>query len=180
MANTVKGRNPKDLQEINEGVGLYAVVRGVRGYNKERENRELVFTWPHLFMREVVMMLAVTVGIVMMAIMFQAPLEELANPSISPNPAKAPWYFLNLQEVLHYFPPNWAGVFLPGVLLVSLMAIPYIDTNPSLRVEDRPFAISLWNFFCSLMAVLTYIGTFFRGPGWEWTWPWRDGMFTVF
>lgn len=167
-------------QQSDNQEGLYAVVRGVRGYSKEKEGQQLVFTWPHVFMRELVMALAVTIGILVMSLIFNAPLEQLANQSLTPNPAKAPWYFLNLQEMLHYFPPNWAGVFIPGMIIVGLMAVPYIDRNPSMNILDRPFAVGLWNFFVSIVAVLTYIGTFFRGPGWEWAWPWRDGIFTVF
>lgn len=172
MSNKVQA--PEELR------GVFTIVHGVQGYRPEAGARELVFTWPHLFMRELVMMLAVTVGITLMSLAFNAPLEQLANPSLTPNPAKAPWYFLSLQEMLHYFPPNWAGVFIPGMIIVSLMAIPYIDRNPSMRITDRPFAVGLWNFFVSITAVLTYIGVFFRGPGWEWAWPWKDGIFTVF
>ena len=160
--------------------GLYSVVRGVKGYRKEKEGQMLVFTWPHVFMRELVVILLVTAVIAVMGLVFNAPLEQLANPGITPNPAKAPWYFLNLQEMLHYFPPNWAGVFIPGLIVVGLMAVPYIDRNPSMNILDRPFSVGLFNFFVSLVAVLTYIGVFFRGPGWEWAWPWKDGIFTVF
>ena len=172
MSNTV--------QEKPENRSVFTIVHGVQEYRPEKGVRELVFTWPHLFMREIVMMLAMTVLLLSMSLLFNAPLEQLANPSLTPNPAKAPWYFLNLQEMLHYFPPNWAGVFIPGTIIVSLMAIPYIDRNPSMRITDRPFAVGLWNFFVSAVAVLTYIGVFFRGPGWEWAWPWKDGIFTVF
>ncbi|MBO9542085.1 hypothetical protein J7643_15975 [bacterium] len=175
MTNTTR-----EITTNPEEAIVYGVVRGVRGYVKEKPGQALVFTWPHVFMRELVMALAVIVGITIMALLFNAPLEQLANPALTPNPAKAPWYFLFLQEMLHYFPPNWAGVFIPGLMVVGLMAVPYIDRNPSMNILDRPFSVGLWNFFVSMVAVLTYIGTFFRGPGWEWTWPWKDGMFTVF
>lgn len=175
MANTIQ--NPG---QTGEQSGLYSVVRGVKGYRKEKEGQMLVFTWPHVFMRELVVILLVTAVITLMGLVFNAPLEQLANAGLTPNPAKAPWYFLNLQEMLHYFPPNWAGVFIPGLIIVGLMAIPYIDRNPSMNILDRPFSVGLFNFFVSLVAVLTYIGVFFRGPGWEWAWPWKDGIFTVF
>lgn len=174
MSNSDQTKAPEEVR------GVFTIVHGVQSYRPEAGARELVFTWPHLFMRELVMMLVVTVGILLMSIVFNAPLEQLANPSLTPNPAKAPWYFLNLQEMLHYFPPNWAGVFIPGMIIVGLMAVPYIDRNPSMRITDRPFAVGLWNYFVSIVAVLTYIGVFFRGPGWEWAWPWKDGIFTVF
>jgi quinol-cytochrome oxidoreductase complex cytochrome b subunit len=169
-----------NVSKAPETKEVYSVVHGVRGLTPPSPSRELVFTWPHVFIRELVMALAVTVGILAMSLAFNAPLEQLANPALTPNPAKAPWYFLNLQEMLHYFPPNWAGVFIPGMIIVGLMSVPYIDRNPSMRIVDRPFAVGLWNFFVSIVAVLTYIGVFFRGPGWEWAWPWKDGIFTTF
>src|SRR5690606_21948119 len=100
-----------------------------------------------------------------------APLRELASANVTPNPSKAPWYFLGLQELLRYFYPMVAGVTIPGVVgLIGLMAWPYIDKNPSVRPENRKFAYVIFTFFLVGSAVLTMVGSFFRGPGFNWTW----------
>ena len=105
-----------------------------------------------------------------------APLEEPSNPNVTMNPAKAPWYFLGLQEMLVYFDPWMAGVVFPTVIIVGLMAIPYIDANPLgngyYTYKQRKFAI--WTFsggFLGLWVAMIIIGTFIRGPGWMWFWP---------
>src|SRR5205085_2209955 len=104
-----------------------------------------------------------------------APLEEPANPNLTMNPSKAPWYFLGLQEMLVYFDPWIAGVVMPGLLIVGLMVFPYVDSNPLgngyYTWKQRKFAISmfLWGFFMWIILIL--IGTFIRGPGWIWFWP---------
>ncbi len=135
------------------------------------ENREKVWAWPNLVYTELFCMIAATIFLIAWAIAFKGPLEEPANPTWAPNPAKAPWYFLGLQEMLVYFDPWLAGVVLPGLILVGLIAIPYIDTNPKgngyFTFKERKFAITaylfgwlvLWNF-------LIIIGTFMRGPNW--------------
>ena len=106
-----------------------------------------------------------------------APFRELANPSLTPNPSKAPWYFLGLQELLRYFHPMVAGVTIPGLGLFGLMALPYADKNPSMRPERRKLAIMLFTIFMMFWAVLTILGVHFRGPGYNFIWPWNDGVF---
>lgn len=135
------------------------------------ENREKVWCWPNLVYTELFAIIAGTVFLVVWAIVFKAPLEEPANPTWAPNPAKAPWYFLGLQEMLVYFDPWMAGVVLPGLIIVGLIAIPYIDTNPKgngyYSFDDRKFAMSLFLFgWLVLWIYLIIVGTFLRGPNW--------------
>jgi len=101
----------------------------------------------------------------------------LADINKTPNPSKAPWYFLGLQEMLTMFHPMVAGVLLPGIGMGGLMLAPYIDRNPSQKPEDRKFAISLFTIFMMACATLTIIGSFFRGPGQLFIFPWAEGLF---
>ncbi len=190
-----------------------------------------VMTFPHLIVREVILFQVVVIGLALAAILFDAPLEGIANPMETPNPAKAPWYFLGLQELLHYFPPVVAGVLLPLLVVVALVVIPYARINltagplwasagqgravalalvtgalvvlfgvfrcwpivvPTLAVAAAMFlaragerggalrralagvTLPEWimTWFALVATVLTVIGTFFRGPGWSFVWPW--------
>ena len=135
------------------------------------ENREKVWSWPNLVYTELFAIIAATAFLIIWAIIFKAPLEESANPTWAPNPAKAPWYFLGLQEMLVYFDPWMAGVVLPGIILVGLIAIPYIDTNPKgngyFTMKERPLA--MWGFLYGWLVLWVYliiIGVFLRGPNW--------------
>jgi hypothetical protein len=136
-----------------------------------------VHTWPHLLAAEFVAALACTVFTFLFSIWVNAPLLQLANPNETPNPSKAPWYFLGLQELLTMFHPMVAGVTIPGVGIIVLIFAPYIDKNPSNKPEDRKFATSLMTVHLMFWAVLVMIGSFFRGPGFNFTLPWRDGLF---
>ncbi len=136
-----------------------------------------VHTWPHLLAAEFVAALAMTAFTLVFSIFVNAPLLQLANPNRTPNPSKAPWYFLGLQELLTMFHPMVAGVTIPGMGLFLLMLAPYIDRNPSNKPEDRKFAISLFTIFLMFWAVLVIIGSFFRGPGFNFVFPWKDGLF---
>jgi quinol-cytochrome oxidoreductase complex cytochrome b subunit len=109
-----------------------------------------------------------------------APLLECANFNEQPNPSKAPWYFLGLQELLSYFDPQVAGVIIPGFGLLGIGMIPYVDKNPAVKPSDRKLAIMIFSFFLFAAAVLTTYGSFFRGPGFNFTFPWRDGIFFDF
>jgi quinol---cytochrome c reductase cytochrome c subunit, bacillus type len=111
------------------------------------------------------------------SIFVNAPLLQLANFNQTPNPSKAPWYFLGLQELLTMFHPMIAGVTIPGVGIIVLIFAPYIDKNPSNKPEDRKFAASLMTVHLMFWSVLVIIGSFFRGPGFNFTLPWRDGVF---
>lgn len=139
---------------------------------------EKVYAWPALLRIEALVALVATIILCVWSITIDAPLEEPANPAITPNPAKAPWYFLGLQELLVYFDPWIAGVLLPGLCIIGLMAIPYIDVNPKgsgyYTLKRRWFAISTFLFgFLGLWIVPIVIGVFFRGPGWNLFWPWE-------
>jgi len=136
-----------------------------------------VHTWPHLLAAEFVAALAMTAFVFIFSIFVHAPLLQLANTNQTPNPSKAPWYFLGLQELLVYFHPMIAGVTLPGVGLIALVLAPYLDRNPSNKPEDRKFATSLMTVHLMFWAVLVMIGSFFRGPGFNFVLPWVDGLF---
>jgi hypothetical protein len=138
----------------------------------EQEHNEKVLTWPDLVYTELVCMVLVTAVLIAWGIVLQAPLEEPASAAKTPNPSKAPWYFLGLQEMLVYFDPWMAGVVLPSVILVGLMAIPYIDFNKLgngyYTFNERKFAISTFLFgFLPLWVAMIVLGTFLRGPNWN-------------
>jgi hypothetical protein len=138
-----------------------------------------VDTYKPLVRIEMIIALVVMVGLTIWSVLVDAPLEEIANPTITPNPAKAPWYFLGLQELLVYFDPWLAGVVLPTLIIVGLIAIPYIDINPKgngyYTFKERQFSILTFSFgFFVLWLLLIVIGVFFRGPGWLWYWPWQE------
>jgi hypothetical protein len=198
-------------------------------------DEEQVQTYPEVLFRVLLAIEILTIVLVLMSLFFNAPLEGLADPTNTPNPAKAPWYFLGLQEMLHYFPPVVAGVLIPGLLVIALVVIPYFDINieaegffltnrrrkrmfffivagglslflllfdvyvalaPTLVIAGlmliaafsspqsrHPFSrflvskpISWWimTWFLLELIVLTAVGTFFRGPGWSWVFPWKS------
>ncbi len=197
---------------------------------------ELVMTGPHLLLREIILVQVCVITLAVLALLVDAPLEGIADPRHTPNPAKAAWYFLGLQELLHYFPPVVAGVLIPALAVLGLVVIPYVRVNwetvgfyeqpwrgrlaaitavvavacvvlglfhawpvviplvavysllalPALpfgtnsflgRLRRVPLADWIMTWFVSETVVLTVIGILFRGPGWGWTLPWRDGIF---
>ena len=193
-----------------------------------------LMSYPHLILREAIAFMVLMIVLVGVALLWDAPLEQLANPLLTPNPAKAPWYFLGLQELLHYFPPLVAGIIIPMLVVIALVVIPYFNINvrgeplwaansawrlrvvavvlavllillavyhawtvlvPTIVVGGllvhsyfvepgkRPVAdylrtrpISWWvmTWFIAVALILTLVGTFFRGPGWSWIWPWSS------
>jgi quinol-cytochrome oxidoreductase complex cytochrome b subunit len=196
-----------------------------------RVEERMVMTFPNLIVREVILFQVVVIALSLAAFVFDAPLEGIANPIETPNPAKAPWYFLGLQELLHYFPPIVAGVLLPGLVVLCLVVIPYAKINltagPLWAAKDKrtapalaavtaalfilfgafrcwPIAVPtlltgaamfaarggegggrvrralarvtlpewIMTWFVVIATLLTVIGTFFRGPGWAFVWPW--------
>jgi hypothetical protein len=143
----------------------------------EREQGDRVNVWPHLLIEEFVAMFVLSVGLVVFSTFLNAPLRELANANLTPNPSKAPWYFLGLQELLRYFHPMVAGITIPTFILVGLAAVPFVDRNPSTRPGDRKIALTLFTMMFMFGATLTIIGSFFRGPGYNWVWPWAQGVF---
>ena len=192
-----------------------------------------LMSFPHVVLREAIAFQLLAIVLEALALFWDAPLEQLANPLLTPNPAKAPWYFLGLQELLHYFPPLVAGVLLPTLVVLGLVVIPYFDVNiegeplwahrsprrfrvyvgvfvslfvllvlydawtvlvPTVLVGvlglipyfnptgdsrfqkflgSRPLPWWVMTWFIAVALTLTAVGTFFRGPGWSWVWPWR-------
>ena len=139
--------------------------------------QDKVHVWPHLLVVEFAAALFITAFTTIFSIFVNAPLLELANFNETPNPSKAPWYFLGLQELLTMFHPMVAGVTIPGIGIFLLILAPYIDKNPSNKPEDRKFAISLMTIHLMFWAVLVMIGSFFRGPGFNFVFPWDAGLF---
>ncbi len=137
-----------------------------------------IHTWPHLVRGEFLVTIFVLVAMALWSLLVDAPLEEPANPARTPNPSKAPWYFLGLQEMLVYFDPWYAGVVLPTFIIIGLMVVPFIDINPKgngyYAFKDRKWEIlTFYLGFHVLWVVTIIIGTFFRGPGWNLFWPWQ-------
>ena len=139
-----------------------------------------VHVWPHLLIGEFVASMAMTAFLLVFSAVVNAPLLGMANINRTPNPSKAPWYFLGLQELLTMFHPMVAGVTIPGMGLIALGAAGYIDKNPSNKPEDRKFAIALMTMFLMFWATLVIIGSFFRGEGFNFILPWRQGVHDIF
>jgi cytochrome b-561 len=156
--------------------GLMALSRRPRVSVEARDPGDEVFAWPHLLYRELLVALAAIVVLHVVSLVFMAPLEELADPTRTPNPAKAPWYFLGLQELVHYS-ALVGGVLVPTALVLALLAIPYVDRNPTGSgrwfAPERRAANTVFTVLAAVFLCLTIIGTLFRGPNWAWVWPWR-------
>jgi len=160
----------------NKTYGLMELARGTTpqvGKNPEDE----VFAWPHLVFRELLLFLLVMAVVLFLAIFWNAPLEELANPIHPPNPAKAPWYFLGLQELVSYS-AFWGGVVVPGLLVTALMLLPYMDRQRKgvgrWFARERAVANTIFSVCLVIAIALTVIGTLFRGPNWGWVVPWKQ------
>ena len=156
---------------------LLTVVKSGSIQDVKLKPQDKVHVWPHLLVVEFVAALAILAFTLIFSIFVNAPLLELANFNETPNPSKAPWYFLGLQELLTMFHPMVAGVTIPGIGLFVLILAPYIDRNPSTKPEDRKFAISLMTMHLMFWATLVMIGSFFRGPGFNFVFPWEAGLF---
>jgi hypothetical protein len=238
--NTSAPRFTLDVDDnARTGPVRLVVVQDDRRPAVDATDEAMVMTFPHLLVREAIAFLALLLALSLIAIAFDAPLEEIANPQKTPNPSKAPWYFLGLQELLHYYPPIFSGVLIPGLVVLALIVIPYFDINlereafwrdrtaaklralwiaiaalsavflftgshpvwpivgplwavavamtgPALVprrdgivgwLGDRSLAFWIFLWFLLASTALTVIGVAFRGPGWEFTLPWRDGVF---
>ena len=179
-APAAKTGKPVDVEfspEVKVTQRLLTVVKAKPIQKSVSEPVDKVNTWPHLMLPEFVALMSMTAFLVLISAILQAPLLAEANPNVTPNPAKAPWYFLGLQELLSYWDPQIAGVMIPLVLgVVLFMAFPYIDRNPETNPSKRKFAIMFYTFFLAGAGILTIIGVLFRGPGWNWTYPWIDGI----
>ena len=164
----------------------YAMYQGVENDKRiatgkpplEKEEAEQVWVWPDLVYTELICLVIVTIVLVVWSIFLLAPIEQPANPADSPNPSKAPWYFLGLQEMLVYFDPWLAGVVYPTLIVIGLMAIPFIDTNPKgngyFTWSERKAEITLFLFgFLTLWVLMVVSGTFLRGPNWNFFGPYE-------
>lgn len=171
-----------DKKETNQG--RYRALAFVKGESLAKEkdlqvSEDELQTWPYLLRKEFLAAIIVMIILMIWSIALDAPLEEPSDPSLTPNPAKAPWYFLGLQEMLVYFDPWIAGVVFPSLIVMGLMVIPYVDMNPKgngyYTFNERKFAILTFCFgFHVLWILLIIVGVFMRGPGWLWFWPWEE------
>lgn len=173
---------PDDKKETSQG--RYRALAFVKGESlaKEKDSQvseDEIHTWPYLLRKEFLAAIIVMIILMIWSIVLDAPLEEPSDPSLTPNPAKAPWYFLGLQEMLVYFDPWIAGVVFPSLIVLGLMVIPYVDINPKgngyYTFKERKFAVLTFCFgFHILWILLIIVGVFMRGPGWLWFWPWEE------
>jgi menaquinol-cytochrome c reductase cytochrome b/c subunit len=239
----MKSEKPRYILEVGDNARQtpvrLVVVQGDRRPPVDATDEPMVMTMPHLLLREGIALVGISLALAVLAIFIDAPLEEIANPQKTPNPSKAPWYFLGLQELLHYYPPIFSGVLLPGLVILALIVIPYFNINlkrealwregagrkllylwlsvgvlsavflftgahpvwpiviplwvvaalmtwPAVRpragglsgwLGDRSLSFWIFVWFLLVSTALTVIGVLFRGPGWEFTLPWRDGIY---
>ena len=169
---------PKGTPEGVRSQRLLTVVKARAIQSVKAEPTDKVNTWPHLMLMEFGALLAITGFLVILSVIIHSPLLDPANFNATPNPSKAPWYFLGLQELLSYFDPQIAGVMIPTVTgIIGFFLVPYVDKNPSTRPTDRKFAIALYSVFLAGAATLTIFGVLFRGLGFNFSYPWQDGVF---
>jgi hypothetical protein len=169
---------PKGTPEGVRSQRLLTVVKARAIQTVKAEPTDKVNTWPHLMLMEFGALLAITGLVVIMSVIIHSPLLDPANFNATPNPSKAPWYFLGLQELLSYFDPQIAGVTVPTITgIIGFMMVPYVDKNPSTRPSDRKFAIALYSVFLAGAATLTIFGVLFRGLGFNFSYPWKDGVY---
>jgi menaquinol-cytochrome c reductase cytochrome b/c subunit len=169
---------PKGTPEGVRTQRLLTVVKARAIQTVKAEPTDKVNTWPHLMLMEFGALLAITGLLVIMSVVIHSPLLDPANFNATPNPSKAPWYFLGLQELLSYFDPQIAGVMVPTITgMIGFMMIPFVDKNPSNRPSDRKFAIALYSVFLAGSATLTMFCVLFRGRGFNFSYPWKDGVF---
>ena len=155
--------------------GLMALTRRPTVSVEARDPDDEVFAWPHLLYRELLVTVAVIVALHVVSLLFTAPLEGIADPTRTPNPAKAPWYFLGLQELVSHS-AFIGGVLVPALVVLALVVLPYVDRRPDgvgrWFAPERRVANTIFTTIAAIAIVLTVIGTFFRGPNWAWVWPW--------
>jgi quinol---cytochrome c reductase cytochrome c subunit, bacillus type len=162
-----------DDEQPQERYRLLGVVPREIEQREEQEPDDTVFTWPHFLVRHVVVAAVTILVVFLLAILFNAPLKDIANPSLTPQEAKAPWYFAGLQELLAHLQPMVAGILIPGAALLFLFALPYLDRSKGWRIRDRKMVVVVFTVLVVAAVVLTVIGALFRGPGWSWVWPWQ-------
>src|ERR1700682_1460146 len=142
---------------------------------RDDSDDEMIVSFPEFVFKEFIAAVAMTVFLIIVSIWLQAPLLGLANRGMTPNPSKAPWYFLGLQELLSRFPPLMAGVAFPTFVIVLMILVPFLDRNPSRRPSERKVAIILFALYTTIVVALVIIGTFFRGHEFVWDWGWALG-----
>ncbi len=177
--NHQSSTTPQELSaspEVIDGRRVLGVVPGkpVAGDRKEPDGDDMVMVWPHLLVRHGVATLVVMLVVLVISILFDAPLRDIANPTLTPNPEKAPWYFAALQELLANFHPLVAGVLVPGTIIIGLLALPYLDRSPLIQLRHRKVAVIAFTSFIVIWFLLTLVGFAFRGPNWGWVWPWNE------
>ena len=158
---------------------LLALVKQDAVVRVQKEPDDTVMTWPHLLTIEFLSSVAMSIFLLLLGLFINAPLEELANPNVTPAVAKAPWYFLGLQELLAYFHPTVAGALTPAAVLIGSALIPYLDRRNihSTKPSDRKLEVTLFSVLWALGLTVTFIGIFFRGPGYSFILPWSTGFF---
>ncbi len=156
---------------------LLTVVKAGSIQQTKADAQDKVHVWPHLLAVEFASIMIIMALTTIFSALVKAPLLGLADVNQTPNPSKAPWYFLGLQELLTMFHPMVAGVTIPGIALGLLAVAPYVDKNPSNKPSDRKFAISMFTIFLMFWAVLVIIGSFFRGEGFNFVFPWNNHVF---
>ena len=158
---------------------LLALVKQDAVVRVQKEPDDTVMTWPHLLTIEFLAAVAMSIFLLLLGLFINAPLEELANPNVTPAVAKAPWYFLGLQELLAYFHPTVAGALTPAAVLVGSALIPYLDRRNlhSTKPSERKLEVTLFSVLWALGLTVTFIGIFFRGPGYAFVLPWTSGFF---
>ncbi len=169
----------KEMEAEEKRLRVLAVVEGASPAMGKTPAKER-FVWPDLVFKELLAAIGILVVLIIWALLMDAPLRAEADPSWTENPAKAPWYFVGLQELLVYFDPWLAGVVIPTLIVIGLMAIPYIDINNPVsgryRLSKRKKAGTIFLFGCVLWFGLIIVGTFFRGPSWHFYWPWESWL----
>jgi menaquinol-cytochrome c reductase cytochrome b/c subunit len=162
--------------QVRDGRRLLGIVPGLPpvGDTKVPGDQHLVMVWPHLLVRHAVVGVAVLLVVMVTALAFDAPLRDVANPMLTPNPEKAPWYFAALQELLSHFHPLVAGILVPTAIVGGMIALPYLDRSSERLPGRRKVAVWTFTIFLVTWIVLTVIGFAFRGPNWGWVWPWIE------
>lgn len=178
MSDTGRG-TPVELgraPQAADGKRVLGVVPGkpAAGERKVITRDDTVMVWPHLLVRHAVAAMATLLVVMVISVLFDAPLRSVANPQVTPNPEKAPWYFAALQELLSLFHPLVAGVLVPGAIVIGLIALPFIDNSRFIKPRHRKVAVTTFTTFMVIWIVLTLIGFMFRGPNWGWVWPWEE------
>jgi quinol-cytochrome oxidoreductase complex cytochrome b subunit len=159
--------------EQPERFRLLGVVPREVEVRTKQEPEDTAFSWPHFLVRHAVVAGATVAVVFLLAIAFNAPLKDMANPNVTPPVAKAPWYFAGLQELLSHVHPMVAGILAPGAVVLFLVALPFLDRSKGWRIRDRKTVVIVFTVLVTAGFVLTLIGALFRGPEWSWVWPWK-------